>query len=265
MNTIAIESDGDELGGRMDEVGRRGVRRLAVLTGAGISTASGLPDFRGPHGVWTRDPAREQDTHRKRYAADPGVRARVWRDLAATGVAHARPGAAHRALARLRAVVATQNVDGLHRMAGSPVECVLELHGSLARARCVRCRCRVPMADALRAVRAKVHEPPCPACGKGTLRPDVVLFGEHPDRDLLGRAANAVRAAEVLLVIGTSLRVRPAADLCATAIACGVELMIVNAEPTPYDDAAGTVLRGDVEVLVPRLVTALVAGGAPTR
>ncbi|MFI1582847.1 Sir2 family NAD-dependent protein deacetylase [Embleya sp. NPDC020630] len=112
---------------------------------------------------------------------------------------------------------------------------------------------------------AGVDEPPCSACGKGTLRPDVVLFGEHPDRDLLGRAANAVRAAAVLLVIGTSLEVRPAADLCATAIACGVELMIVNAEPTPYDDAASTVLRGDVEVVVPRLVTALVAGGTPTR
>ncbi|GCD93161.1 SIR2 family NAD-dependent protein deacylase [Embleya hyalina] len=265
MTKTAPEPDGDELGGRMGEMGLRGVRRLAVLTGAGISTASGLPDFRGPHGLWTRDPAREQDTHRKRYTTDPSVRARVWRDLAAPGVSDARPGAAHRALARLRASIVTQNVDGLHRMAGSPVDSVHELHGSLARARCVRCRCPVPMVDALRAVRAGASEPPCPACRTGVLRPDVALFGEHPDRDVHGRAASSVRAAEVLVVIGTSLRVRPAADLCAAAIGCGVELVIVNAEPTPYDGLASTVLRGDIEAIVPRLVSTLVAGGTPTR
>nr|WP_237536249.1 Sir2 family NAD-dependent protein deacetylase [Streptomyces sp. SID3343] len=257
--------DEDELGNQIQEIGRRAVSRLAVLTGAGISTASGLPDFRGPHGVWTYDPAREQDTHRKRYAADPSVRARLWRDLAASGMADARPGAAHRALARLRASIATQNVDGLHQAAGSPVDQVHELHGNLSMARRTQCRRPAPMVDALRAVRAGVGEPPCPACRTGRLRPDAVLFGEHPNRDVHGRAANAVRAAGLLLVIGTSLRVRPAADLCTAAIECGVGLVIVNAEPTPYDDVASVVLRGDVEVVVPQLVTALVAGGTPTR
>ncbi|MFI6982666.1 SIR2 family NAD-dependent protein deacylase [Embleya sp. NPDC050154] len=254
MNAASPRADG--LGSWTD-----GVRRLAVLTGAGISTASGIPDFRGPHGVWTRDPQREQDTHRKRHASDPAARARLWRDLTASAVTAARPGAAHRALARVRASITTQNVDGLHQAAGSPADRVYELHGSLARARCGRCRRAAPTDDALRAIRAGAAEPPCPRCGVGTLRPDVVLFGEHPNRDVYGRAANAVRAAELLLVIGTSLGVEPAASLCSVAIECGATLVIVNAEPTPYDDVASVVLRGDIEVVVPRIVGALVAGG----
>ncbi|MFI6587250.1 SIR2 family NAD-dependent protein deacylase [Embleya sp. NPDC050493] len=163
----------------------------------------------------------------------------------------------------MRAHVVTQNVDGLHQAAGSPADRVHELHGTLARARCMRCRRTAPMDDALRTVRAGVAEPACPACATGVLRPDVVLFGEHLDRDVYGRAANVVRAAELLLVIGTSLRVDPVAALCATAVDCGAVLVIVNAEPTPYDEFANVVLRGDVEVVVPRIVAALVAGGLP--
>ncbi|UCN15235.1 Sir2 family NAD-dependent protein deacetylase [Cellulomonas iranensis] len=235
---------------------------VTVLTGAGISTSSGVPDFRGPQGVWTRDPAAAELLEIDRYVRDAGVRARGWRTWAGHPVWHARPTPAHRALVELeRAGVLiatlTQNFDGLHQAAGADPASVVELHGSLATTSCLRCGASVPTRDVLDRLAAE-PDPACTACG-GVLKPDVVYFGELLPDDALARAVAAATDAHTFVAIGTTLTVHPVAGLAPLAVDAGARLVVVNAEPTPYDHLADEVVRAPIDEAVPALVRELLA------
>lgn len=233
-------------------------RRVTVLTGAGVSTDSGIPDFRGPQGVWTRNPEAERLSTFQAYRDDPAVRRESWRQRVAHPVWSARPGRAHEALVRLersgrlRALL-TQNIDELHQAAGSSPELVVELHGTVHHTECLTCAARAPMSETLDRVAAGEEDPSCRHCG-GILKSATISFGQALDADVLRRAHEAARSCDVLLAAGTSLGVHPAAGLVDVAAAAGAEVVVVNAEPTPYDDVAAVVLRGGVGDVLPRIV-----------
>lgn len=232
--------------------------RITVLTGAGVSTDSGIPDFRGPQGVWTRNPAAERLSTLQAYVEDPEVRREAWRQRAVHPVWDAPPGAAHAALVdlersgRLLALL-TQNIDELHQAAGSSPDLVVELHGTMHHTECLSCGARAPMGEALERVAAGEDDPPCPHCG-GVLKSATISFGQALDGDVLIRARQAAVEGDVLLAVGTSLGVHPAAGVVDIAAAAGAAVVIVNGEPTPYDDVATVVLRGGVGEILPRLV-----------
>jgi NAD-dependent deacetylase len=251
----------DQLPGLSDWVA--GVSSVAVLTGAGISTDSGIPDFRGPSGLWTRDPAAEKMATFGVYVADPAVRQRSWQARLSHPAWAAQPNAAHLALADLAlspigATVITQNIDGLHQRAGTPAERVLELHGTMYQVVCVGCDQRTEMSAALARVQAGEADPPCAHCG-GILKSATVMFGQQLDIQVLSRAAAAAEAADLFLAIGSTLTVEPAASLCAVAARAGARLVIVNRDPTPYDPLAAAVIREPIGEAVPALVSALLA------
>ena len=233
-------------------------RRICVLTGAGISTDSGIPDYRGPNGVWTRDPDAEKLVTLSYYVADPDIRRRAWlmrRDLQDGDV---RPNAGHRAVAdlerqgRLLALI-TQNVDGLHQAAGSSPELVLEVHGTVHVVECLSCRDRTTMRSALDRVDAGEPDPGCLRCG-GILKSATVSFGQELDERVLAAAAEAAADCDVFLAVGTSLQVWPVAGLTEIAAASGARVVVVNAEPTPFDEVADAVLRGRIGELLPALI-----------
>lgn len=232
--------------------------RIAVLTGAGVSTESGIPDYRGPNGVWTRDPAKMRLVSIEDYLADPQVRAEAWQERLHHPAWTAEPGAGHRALVdleragRLIALI-TQNVDGLHQAAGSSPDLVLELHGTLHVARCLACGYETPMAEQLDRVRSGEADPPCARCG-GIQRSATVAFGQSLDPEVLAQAQAAAEASELFLAVGTSLTVQPAAALPGIALRAGARLVVVNAEPTPYDRMAAAVARGSIGEVLPRIV-----------
>lgn len=233
---------------------------VTVLTGAGISTASGVPDFRGPQGVWTRDPAAADLLDLGPYVRDRDVRERGWRMWAEHAVWAARPTSAHRALAGLERAgallaVLTQNFDGLHQAAGSAPDRVVELHGTLATTSCLRCATTVPTRDVLARL-ATEPDPPCQACG-GVLKPDVVYFGEQLADGALARAVAAATDAHTFLAVGTTLTVHPVAGLVPLAVDAGARLVVVNAEPTAYDHLADEVLRDPIDQVLPALVRTL--------
>jgi NAD-dependent deacetylase len=231
---------------------------ITVLTGAGISTDSGIPDFRGPQGVWTRNPAAQQLFTIDNYLADPDVRRQAWAARLASPVWTAEPNAAHRALVdlertgRLRAIV-TQNTDGLHQAAGSDPARVIEVHGTAREAACLDCGARQPMTDVLPRIEAGETDPHCTDCG-GILKSATISFGQRLDADVLEAAAEATRDADLFAAIGTSLGVYPAAGLCDYALAHGARLVIVNAEPTPYDEDAHAILREPIGEVLPALI-----------
>lgn len=232
--------------------------RVAVLTGAGISTASGIGDFRGPQGRWTLDPQAERVSTLSWYLNDADVRAKAWRFRAESPVYDAQPNAAHRALVRLEqgarlTGLITQNTDGLHQLAGSNPELVIELHGNSRTWRCESCRATGPMIDMVRLVRAGAVDPRCPYDG-GIVRATTILFEEPLDPAVIDEAAASVDDADALLVIGTSLGVHPAAGLVPYAHRRGVQIVIVNAEPTDYDGLAAFVLRDPIVGIVPVLL-----------
>lgn len=236
----------------------RGARRIAALTGAGISTASGIPDYRGPEGVWTRTPSAVNAFTLENFMADADVRREFWRAYAGHAAWRAEPNAAHRALAELDSAgvavrVLTQNVDGLHQRAGLAARKVLELHGSMHTTRCTACASGFPTTEILP---ADGEDPACPHCG-GILKLDVVLFGQLLDAELLGQARTIAAASGVFLAIGSSLQVEPAASLCTVAVRAGATLVVVNRDPTPYDEEADFVLREDIEAVVPELCAAV--------
>jgi NAD-dependent deacetylase len=239
------------------------VRRVAVLTGAGISTDSGIPDFRWPSAIWTRDPAAETMSTYQVYVSDPAVRQRSWQARLSHPAWTAQHNAAHLALARLAAspvstTVVTQNIDGLHQRAGTPADRVLELHGTMYTVVCVDCQERTPMADALKRVRAGETDPPCAGCG-GILKSATVMFGQQLDARVLASAAAAAGAADLFLAIGSTLTVEPASSLCAVAAEAGARLVIVNRDPTPYDRLATAVISLPIAEVVPKIVDRLLA------
>ena len=236
----------------------RDARRICVLTGAGISTESGIPDYRGPDGVWTRDPDAEKLVTLSYYLRDPEIRCRSWllrRELAAADV---RPNRGHAALAdlgrqgRLRALL-TQNIDGLHQAAGSTG--VLELHGTVHVVVCTSCGHRLPIGDVLARVDAGDPDPSCPVCG-GVLKTATVYFGEALDAEVIDAAAQAAADCDVFLAVGTSLGVHPAAGLVDVAAGAGARVVVVNAEPTPYDGLADLVVREPIGEALPVLLAA---------
>ncbi|MCE7081599.1 Sir2 family NAD-dependent protein deacetylase [Streptomyces sp. ST2-7A] len=235
---------------------------VALLSGAGISTDSGIPDYRGPNGVWRRDPEAAKLVTYHHYVNDPEIRRRAWR-IRLTGPArHARPNVAHRAVAELERTgapvrVITQNVDGLHQAAGLSDRKVLELHGTTRLFECVDCGGRGPMSEALARVEAGEEDPPCVLCS-GILKSATVMFGQALDREVLERAVAVARASEVFVAVGTSLRVHPAASLARIAVEAGARLVIVNAEPTPYDALAEEVIREPIGRALPALLADLV-------
>jgi NAD-dependent deacetylase len=232
--------------------------RVTVLTGAGVSTDSGIPDFRGPRGVWTRDPEAEKLSTLQYYVADPEIRRRAWQERLRHPAWTARPNAAHAALVelerqgRLRALV-TQNIDGLHQAAGSAPDLVLELHGTVHEVACLSCGDRTTMRAALERLEAGEPDPSCLVCG-GILKSATISFGQALDPAVIGAAADAAADCDVFLAVGTSLTVHPAAGLTDLAAGAGARIVVVNAEPTPYDDLADLVVREPIGVALPRLV-----------
>jgi NAD-dependent deacetylase len=233
---------------------------ITVLSGAGISTGSGIPDFRGPQGVWTKDPSAQAMFTLQNYVADPAVRERAWRERRDNPAWTAQPTAAHRALAdleragRLRAIV-TQNIDGLHQAAGSSPERVLEIHGTLWFVTCLSCDERTPTQQVLQRVEAGEADPACRSCG-GILKTATISFGQALDEQVMAASVEAARECDVLLAVGSSLQVYPAAGLCDVAQDAGARLVVVNAEPTPYDEQAEAVLDDPIDEILPRLLSA---------
>ena len=240
-----------------------GVARLAVLTGAGISTDSGIPDFRGPGGLWTRNPAAERLSTFAVYVSDPAIRRRSWQARLEHPAWSALPNDAHKALARVGegvdTWVITQNIDGLHQRGGTPGERVLELHGTMFGVVCVGCGDRTEMAAALDRVRSGEADPACLRCG-GILKSATVMFGQPLDPVVLARAVRAAQECNLMLAIGSTLTVEPAASLCGVAVDHGASLVVVNRDPTPYDEMATEVITEPIGTAVPRIADLLAAG-----
>jgi len=238
---------------------------ICVLTGAGISTASGIPDFRGPDGVWTRDPEMEQMLDYQRFVSDPAVRRRSWEMHQQDPMWTADPNAAHRALVDLEkagrlSLLVTQNIDRLHHFAGSSADLVVELHGNVFDTVCLACGARGATGQALARFAESEEIPACLECG-GIIKTDVVMFGEELDVTRTERAEEAARAADVFVAVGTSLTVWPAAGLVEIAASHGAQVVIVNAQPTPADGLATRIERGPIERVLPELVQEWVAAG----
>ena len=237
--------------------------RIVALTGAGISTESGIPDFRGPQGVWTTNPKAERLSNIHYYMSDPEVRRLSWQSRLEHPVWTASPNAGHRALValerrgKLHALV-TQNIDGLHQQAGTSKQTIIEVHGTLREVMCMDCRWRGPMAHALDRVRAGEADPACEKCG-GILKSATISFGQALEPAVIARALRAAETADLMLAIGSSLQVYPIAAAVPAAKACGARLIIINAQPTPFDDIADGVLRDPIGAVLPVLCGAFVA------
>jgi NAD-dependent deacetylase len=238
-------------------------RAVTVLTGAGVSTDSGIPDFRGPNGLWVRDPKAVRLSTLDAYVADPEVRELAWRSRRDHPAWRAEPNAAHLALVdldragKLLAVV-TQNIDGLHQRAGLPSERVVEIHGTIFEVECLSCDDRTSMREALDRVDAGEPDPACRRCG-GILKSATISFGQAMNPDSLRLAVAAAGACDLFLAVGTSLTVHPAAALVEVAVEAGALVVIVNNAPTPYDRVADAVVRAPIGEVLPRLVAAATA------
>ena len=235
--------------------------RVAVLTGAGISTDSGIPDFRGPQGLWTREPAAQRLFDLSSYLADPQLRISAWQRRREHPAWSAEPNQGHRALVdlertgRLSAVV-TQNIDGLHQRAGQDPDRVLEIHGTIHRTQCVDCGWQGPTAAVLARVEAGEQDPPCTDCG-GILKTATISFGQPLRRELLRAAVRVARDCDLFLAVGSSLTVQPVASLPEVALRSGARLVLVNAQPTPYDRVAAVRISRPIGEVLPDLVRAL--------
>jgi NAD-dependent deacetylase len=231
--------------------------RIVALTGAGISTESGIPDFRGPGGVWTRDPKAERMSNIHYYMSDPDVRKLSWQARLNSPAWQAQPNDGHRALValeragKLRAVV-TQNIDGLHQRSGNSPAAVIEVHGTMWDVMCMSCGWRGPMPPVLDRVRGGEADPPCDRCG-GILKSATISFGQPLVPQVIERAMRAAEQSDLLLAIGSSLQVYPAAGIVPLAKEAGARLVIVNAEPTPFDDLADVVLREPIGRVLPSI------------
>jgi NAD-dependent deacetylase len=232
--------------------------RVVGLTGAGISTDSGIPDFRGPNGVWTKNPAAEKASTLSHYLADPDVRKAAWRTRLDSPAWLARPNDGHRAFVTLERrgtlhTLVTQNIDELHQQAGTDPELVVEIHGTMRKVTCLDCGETAPMERALERVRAGEDDPACRTCG-GILKSATISFGQSLLEADLDRAHAAAEACDLLLAVGSTLSVYPAAHMVPIAHQAGAAIVIVNAEPTQFDDLADAVVRGSISEVLPRLV-----------
>ena len=228
--------------------------RITVLTGAGISTDSGIPDFRGPNGIWTKNPEAEKASNIQNFISDPKVRKASWRDRLDNRAWSADPNDGHKALVQLErrnkmVALLTQNVDGLHHAAGSSPAKVVEVHGTLREVACLECDYRDDMQVALNRVRLGEDDLDCPECG-GILKSATISFGQSlVQRDLL-RAEAAAQNCDLMIAIGTTLGVYPIAAVVPAAQRVGAKIAIINAEPTEMDHLADIVIRESIsEVL----------------
>ena len=244
----------------------KGGRRIAVLVGAGISTDSGIPDFRGPQGVWTKDPSAEKLATLDVYVRDRSVRERAWQSRLTSPTWSAKPNPGHFALVELERrgvleLLVTQNVDGLNLMAGHDPSLVVEIHGNMRRIVCLRCGERLPASEILERVAAGEADPACESltsvgpCG-GILKSDTISFGQDLIVDDLRRSERAATSCDVMLAVGSSLSVYPAAALVPAAKQSGAQVVIVNAEPTGYDQIANAVVRAPISEVLPLIVGA---------
>jgi len=236
----------------------RNADAIVILTGAGISTESGIPVFRGPQGVWTKNPAAEKTANLQNYVSDPEIRRAAWQNRLRSEIWAARPNAGHLAVAELETkanvhMLVTQNIDGLHLAAGSTPEKTIEIHGTVHEAKCLQCGWRGPMGETLARVEAGEEDPECLVCG-GMLKSATISFGENLVPEDLERAHRAAQGADLFLALGTSLGVYPAAGLPEVALANGARLVIGNAQPTPFDDLASAVSPAPLGELLPALV-----------
>ncbi|MFE2020410.1 NAD-dependent deacetylase [Streptomyces sp. NPDC059499] len=237
---------------------------VAILSGAGISTDSGIPDYRGPQGLWRKDPEAEKLVTYDFYMSDPEIRRRSWQMRRTSATWKAEPNAAHRAVAALERSgtpvrVLTQNIDGLHQLAGLSARKVVELHGTAREVVCTRCRARSSMEQALSRVEAGEADPPCAVCG-GILKSATVMFGERLDPQVLAEAMAITKASQVFVAVGTTLQVQPAASLAGIAVEHGARLIVMNADPTPYDELAEETIREPIGTALPTLLERLSAG-----
>jgi len=234
-----------------------GSQRVVVFTGAGVSTESGIPDFRSPGGIWSRyDP--EDFTYQK-FVSDPESRKKHWQSIGQGSLTEgAQPNPAHLAIAELERIgklqcVITQNVDNLHQKAGNSPDKVFELHGNMRWVRCLDCDKRYPMEDIRRRIGMGVEVPDCDAC-HGILKPDGVFFGEAlPERELT-RAIYNSKNCDLFIVIGSTLVVTPAAYMPSYALAAGAKLIIINLSETPLDDAATVLIPAKAGEVMPKVV-----------
>lgn len=232
--------------------------RVAALTGAGISTDSGIPDFRGPKGLWTKDPDAEKMATLQVYISDPEVRKRSWKWRLETEQNKREPNAGHRALVDLERagrleILVTQNVDGLHQAAGSDPARMVEIHGTLQEVECLGCNERAPMARALARVIAGEEDPDCRSCG-GMLKSATISFGQGLVTEDLARAQQAAEDCDLILAIGTTLAVYPIATMVPTAKEAGARVVILNGEATEMDSIADILLTGSISQILPRLL-----------
>jgi NAD-dependent deacetylase len=260
-DNVWMSSERPEVGERLQKaLGlMRGASRIVVLSGAGISTDSGIPDFRGPQGLWRADPEAEKTSSLSHYLGDEEVRRRSWRQRLESPAWHAVPNAGHRALVELErqgrlVALVTQNIDGLHQKAGNSPEAVLELHGTMHLARCWSCGWQGPMEPVLTRVRAGEPDPRCELCS-GILKSATISFGQALDPDTVAKATKAVRSAEVILAVGTTLSVYPAASLVPLARSCGAKVVILNGEPTAMDRLADALVLAPISEALPVLVS----------
>jgi NAD-dependent protein deacetylase/lipoamidase len=235
--------------------------RVVVLTGAGISTESGIPDFRGPQGVWTKDPKAEKLSNIHYYMADPDVRKLAWQGRLAHPAWTAVPNPGHRALVELERrgklhALVTQNIDGLHQRAGNSPDRVIEVHGTVHEVVCMQCGWQGPMKHALDRVQAGEEDPACLACG-GILKSATISFGQPLLPEVIDRAMQAAIEADLFMAIGTSLQVYPVAGMVPLASNAGARIVIVNAQPTPFNEIADVVVSAPIGEALPMICAAL--------
>jgi NAD-dependent deacetylase len=232
--------------------------KVVALTGAGISTDSGIQDFRGPQGLWTKDPLAEKLSNIHYYLADREVRKAAWKNRMASPAWTAKPNPGHLALVHLEKrgklhALITQNIDELHQQAGNSPDKVIEVHGSMRRFMCWGCGMRGPMQRVLDRVRAGEEDPECRTCG-GILKSDTISFGQQLVPEVIDRAMQAAGEADVFITVGTTLQVYPVAGAVDIARSTGARVIIVNAQPTPYDEVADAVLPGSISEILPAIL-----------
>jgi NAD-dependent deacetylase len=245
-------------------------RRVVVLTGAGISTDSGIPDFRGPQGVWTKNPEAEKMATLQAYMSDAELRRRSWQNRLTSPMWDSEPNAGHAALVALERsgrldTLVTQNIDGLHQKAGTDPGRMVEIHGTALDVMCLRCGDRQPAEPVHERVRGGEADPACAAiardgevCG-GILKSATISFGQSLVAEDLFRAEQAAVGCDLLLAVGSTLAVFPAAGLVPVAVQHGGVLVIVNGGPTDMDSLADVVVRGSISEVLPQIVEGLAA------